>query len=93
MLSSMFTFQINNQTDDLFGYIEPYFSCCVYVHLCIHIYVYMGSPDGLDGKESSAMWGTWVQSLGWEDPLEEGMATHPVFLPGESPWVEEPGRL
>ena len=26
----------------------------------------------------------WVQSLGWEDPLEEGMATTPVFLPGES---------
>ena len=25
-----------------------------------------------------------VQSLGWEDPLEEGMGTHPVFLPGES---------
>ena len=29
---------------------------------------------------------TWVQSLGWEDPLQKGMATHstPVFLPGES---------
>ena len=27
---------------------------------------------------------TWVQSLGREDPLEEGTATHPVFLPGES---------
>ena len=26
---------------------------------------------------------TWVQPLGWEDPLEEGMATLPVFLPGE----------
>ena len=26
----------------------------------------------------------WVQSLGWEDPLEEGMATHPSILPGES---------
>ena len=26
----------------------------------------------------------WVRSLGWEDPLEEGMATHSVFLPGES---------
>ena len=33
------------------------------------------------------------QSLGWEDSLEEGMATHPVFLSGESPWTEEPGRL
>ena len=36
---------------------------------------------------------TWVQSLGQEDPLEEGMATTPVFLPGESPWTEEPGKL
>ena len=38
-----------------------------------------------------AMWETWFQSLGWEDPLEEGMAS--VFLPGESPWTEEPGGL
>ena len=36
---------------------------------------------------------TWVRSLGWEDPLEEGMVPTPVFLPGESPWTEEPGRL
>ena len=34
-----------------------------------------------------------VQSLGHEDPLEEGMATTPVFLPGESQWTEEPGKL
>ena len=38
-----------------------------------------------------AVWETWVLSLGSEDPLEEGMATPPVFLPGESPWIEEPG--
>ena len=41
-------------------------------------------------KNQPAVWETWVQSLGWEDPLEKGMAT-PVFLPGESPWTEEPG--
>ena len=35
----------------------------------------------------------WVQSLGWEDPREEGMATQSIFLPGESPWPEEPGGL
>ena len=29
--------------------------------------------------------------LGQEDPLEEGMASHTVFLPGESPWTQEPG--
>ena len=36
---------------------------------------------------------TRVRSLGWEDPLEQGMATTPVFLPGDSPWTEEPGGL
>ena len=30
------------------------------------------------------MWETWVQSLGWEDALEEGMAAHSSVLPGES---------
>ena len=35
---------------------------------------------------------TQVQYLGWEDPMEKGTAT-PVFLPGESPWTDEPGRL
>ena len=34
-------------------------------------------------KNPPAMQDTWVQSLGWEDPLEEGMATHSSFLPGE----------
>ena len=36
---------------------------------------------------------TWVQSLGWEDPLQEGMATHPSILAWEIPWTEEPGGL
>ena len=31
-------------------------------------------------KNSPAMWETWVQSLSWEDPLEEDMATHPSIL-------------
>ena len=44
-------------------------------------------------KNLPAVQQTSVRSLGWEDPLEEGMATTPVFLPGESPWTEEPGGL
>ena len=36
---------------------------------------------------------TWVQSLGWEDPLEKGMATHSSTLAWRIPWTEEPGRL
>ena len=35
----------------------------------------------------------WVQSLGREDPLEEGMATHSRILSWEIPWTEEPGGL
>ena len=34
-----------------------------------------------------AMWETWVQSLGWEDPLEEGMATHSSILAWRIPWT------
>ena len=40
-----------------------------------------------------AMWETWVQSLGWEDPLEKEMATHSSTLAWKTPWTEEPGRL
>ena len=36
---------------------------------------------------------TWVQSMGWEDPLEKGMATHSSFLAWEITWTEEPGSL
>ena len=37
--------------------------------------------------------GDWVQSLGWEDPLEKGLATHSSILAWEIPWAEEPGGL
>ena len=36
---------------------------------------------------------TWVQSLGWEDPLEKEMATHSSILDWKIPWTEECGRL
>ena len=35
----------------------------------------------------------WVWSLGQEDPLEKGMATHSNILAWRIPWIEEPGRL
>ena len=44
-------------------------------------------------KNPPAMQEPWVQSLGWEDPLEEGMATHSSILAWKSPWTEEPGGL
>ena len=38
-------------------------------------------------KNLPAMWETWVQSLSWEDPLEEGMATHSSILAWGIPWT------
>ena len=39
-----------------------------------------GFPCGSVGKELPAMWETWVGSLGWEDPLDKGKATHSSIL-------------
>ena len=44
-------------------------------------------------KHLPAMQETWVQFLGWEDPLEKEMATHSITLAWKIPWMEEPGRL
>ena len=44
-------------------------------------------------KNLSAMQDTWVRSLGWEDPLEEGVATHSSILAWRIPWTKERGRL
>ena len=44
-------------------------------------------------KNPPAMWETWVLSLGWKDPLEEGMATHSSVLAWRIPWTEESGGL
>ena len=41
-------------------------------------------------KNLPAVWETWVQSLGWEDPLEEGTAAHSSILAWRIPWTEEP---
>ena len=44
-------------------------------------------------KNLPAMQETWVRSLGWEDPLEKGMATHSSILAWRIPWTGEPGGL
>ena len=44
-------------------------------------------------KNLPAVQETWVRSLGWEDPLEEGMANHSSILAWRIPWSEEPGGL
>ena len=43
-------------------------------------------------KRLPAVWESWVQSLGQEDPLEKAMATHSSILAWRIPWTEEPGR-
>ena len=64
-----------------------------------------GDPLSRQGFEKSAWWwlrrqrihlpmqGTQVRSLGWENPLEEEMATHSSILAWKISWIEEPGRL
>ena len=44
-------------------------------------------------KNLPAMQETWIQSLGWKDPLEKGMATHSSILAWRIPWTEEPEGL
>ena len=44
-------------------------------------------------KNPPATQKTWVQFLGWVDPLEKGMATHSIILAWRIPMAKEPGRL
>ena len=52
-----------------------------------------GFPGGSNGKESAGNAGDPVRSLGQEDPLGKGMATHSSTLAWRIPWTEEPGGL
>ena len=54
------------------------------------------TPASLVGQRLKclpAMWETWVQSLGWEDPLEKETATHSSIHAWKIPWTEEPGGV
>ena len=53
----------------------------------------MGFPSGSVSKESTCNAGDLGSTLGWEDPLEEGMVTHPSIFAWRIPWTLEPGRL
>ena len=54
---------------------------------------FQASPVGQLGKNPPAMRETWVQPLGWEDPLEREMATHSSRIAWRISWTEEPGGL
>jgi len=73
---------------------------CKASHEFFHIFL----PGGRNKKELAllvaqtvknlpVMWETWVQTLGWEDPQEKGMAIHFSILACRSPWTVEPGGL
>ena len=57
------------------------------------VYIYWASLGAQAVKNLPAMQETLVQSLGWEDPLKEGMATHSSVLAWRIPQTEEPGGL
>ena len=59
-------------------YIYTYMYVCVCVCVCVNIYV--GLPMTQMVKNLPVMQETWVRSLGWEDPLENGMAAHFNFI-------------
>ena len=55
--------------------------------------LYLVFLGGSEVKESAYQWGKWVQSLGWQDPLEKGLATHSSILAWRVTWIEESGEL
>ena len=71
-----------------FSAVTPFRACCFLLTIPL-----FGFPGGPVTKTAAANAGDRVWSLGWEDALEEGMATHSSILPEESSWTEEPGGL
>ena len=72
---------------------EIIWSCPHRVYFCIANHPIRGLPGGSVVKNPSAMQVTHVRSLGWEDPLEEEMATHLSILAWRIPWTVESGGL
>ena len=67
---------------------------CVSLQIESLVLVALGFPGGsVVKKKPPAKQEMWLQSLGWEDPLEKEMATHSTNLAWEIPWREETGRL
>ena len=56
-------------------------------------FISLSFPGGSEVKNLPTVWEVWVQSLGWQDPLEKGMATHSSVLAWRIPFSEEPDGL
>ena len=65
----------------------------IYMYVCMYICIYRAALVVQTIKNLPAMQETQVQSLGQENPLEKGMATHSSFLAWEISWTEEPSKL
>ena len=70
--------------------IETLYYPKIYIYLTIYLRT---SLVARTVKNPPAMQETQVQSLGWEDPLENGMTSHSSILAWRIPWTEEPGKL
>ena len=66
--------------------IHIYIHTYIHIYLCIHVYTWASHVAQLV-KNLPAMRETWVGSLGWEDPLEKGKATHSSILAWRIPWT------
>ena len=68
---------------------------CIYAHKYIENQIEQNRTSlvALLVKTPPAMWETWIRLLGWEDPLEEGMATYSSILAWRISWTKEPGGL
>ena len=67
-------------------------SACPGSVLTRYKYIIWGEMVAQMVKNLPAKQKIWARSLGWEDPLEKGMATHSNILAWRMPWTEEPGR-
>ena len=80
----------------LFGFFTQNLTLLLYV-LFIDFHRHMGYVWALlvaqMVKNPPARWEMWALSLGWENPLEKGIATHSSILAWKTPWTEESGRL
>ena len=69
------------------------FKLWFFLYICPLDFLNLDSLVAQIVKNLPAMWETCVLSLGREDPLEKGMATHSSILAWRSPWAEAPGEL
>ena len=66
---------------------SPKYTLSVPLFLMVDLVVYLAPLAAQLVKNPPVMWETWVQSLGWEDPLEKGTATHSSILAWRIPWT------